>query len=323
MSIQQHLKTIGRGARGAQALSREDATSLMGDILDGRISDMQLGAFCVAMRIKGETADEMCGFVDAAQARLPVFAAADAALPLVVIPSYNGARRLPLLTPLLALLLAQHGLPVLLHGMATEDGRSTSAEVLQALGIPALTAPAAIAAGQVAYLPTEVLHPGLTHLLATRRAIGLRSSGHSLVKLLVPNTGTHLLLASYTHADYHALLGQCCTRLQRHAVISRGLEGEAAADPRRTPRYDAWLRGAHQVLQEQGAGTLGEIPGLPKAIDCASTARYTEAVLAQQLPLPAGLQRQIAYVLQVYEAIKNKSYSGSFDGYIPQKVPKN
>ncbi len=307
MSIQHHIKTIGRGSRGAQALSREDAADLMGHILDGRLSDLQLGAFCVAMRIKGETAEEMSGFLDAAQARLDLGRSADAALPLVVIPSYNGARRLPLLTPLLALLLAQRGLPVLLHGMATEDGRTGSAEVLQALGIPALAAPAApaaIGAGQVAYLPTEVLHPGLAQLLATRRAIGLRSSGHSLVKLLVPNAGQHLLLSSYTHADYHELLGVCCTQLGRNALISRGLEGEVAADPRRTPRYDAWLQGAHQLLQEQAAGTLTEIPGLPSAFDVASSARYTEAVLAGQLPLPAGLAVQINHILELVKTIQ-------------------
>jgi anthranilate phosphoribosyltransferase len=50
----------------------------------------------------------------------------------VIIPSYNGARKLPLLTPLLALLLAREGLPVLIHGTATESGRIFVQEVLQA-----------------------------------------------------------------------------------------------------------------------------------------------------------------------------------------------
>ena len=302
MSIQQHIKTIGRGARGAQALNRAQATELMGEILDGRLSDLQLGAFCVAMRIKGETTDEMCGFVDAAQARLQWCSSADAARPLIVIPSYNGARRLPLLTPLLALLLAQRGLPVLLHGMATETGRTTSAAVLAELGIAALHAPSALAPGQVAYLPTEVMHPGLARLLATRQAIGLRSSGHSLVKLLTPKTGMSLLLSSYTHADYRDLLGACCAQLQLNALLSRGLEGEAAADPRRSPRYEAWVQGAHQLLQEQAAGTLAEIPGLPAAIDTHSCARYTEQVLNEKLPIPAGLAQQIAWILHLAQA---------------------
>lgn len=51
----------------------------------------------------------------------------------MVIPSYNGARKLPLLTPLLALLLAREGLPVLIHGTATESTRVFTSEVLAAL----------------------------------------------------------------------------------------------------------------------------------------------------------------------------------------------
>ena len=309
MDIQHYIKTIGRGARGAQALNRAQATELMGAILDGRISDLALGAFCVAMRIKGETADEMCGFVDAAQTRLQWCSSADSTRPLIVIPSYNGARRLPLLTPLLALVLAQRGLPVLLHGMPTEEGRTTSAEVLSALGIPALQAPCAIAPGQVVYQATETLHPGLARLLATRRAIGLRSSGHSLVKLLAPNGSARaapsVLLGSYTHGDYHALMCQCYTQLQRNALLSRGLEGEVAADPRRHPRYEAWIQGQYQLLADQSPGTLTAVPHLPQAIDCASTARYTEDVLAGKLPLPQGLHTQIQHLAGLLQRLSS------------------
>ena len=86
-------------------------------------------------------------------------------------------------------------------------------------------------------------------------------------------------------------------------MISRGLEGEVAADPRRTPRYDAWLQGVHQLLQEQAAGTLTEIPGLPSAFDVVSSVRYTEAVLAGKLPLPPGLAVQVDYALQLANMI--------------------
>ena len=80
------------------------------------------------MRIKGETPDELAGFLDAVQARMTRLPASDR--PVVVLPSYNGARRLPVLTPLLALMLARKGLPVLLHGSPTEDKRVTSLDVL-------------------------------------------------------------------------------------------------------------------------------------------------------------------------------------------------
>ena len=117
MSIGHYIKEIGRGKDGARALSREQAADLFGQVLDGSVTDLEIGAFCLAMRIKGETAAEMAGFLDAAHQRLQLIP--PTARPVVVIPSYNGARKLPVLTPLLALLLAREGLPVLIHGTAT------------------------------------------------------------------------------------------------------------------------------------------------------------------------------------------------------------
>ena len=114
MSISQYIKQIGRGKQGARAITREQAADLMGQVLDGVTSDLEIGAFCLAMRIKGETPDEMLGFLDALYARMQRLPASTA--PLIVLPSYNGARKLPLLTPLLSLLLARQGLPVLVHG---------------------------------------------------------------------------------------------------------------------------------------------------------------------------------------------------------------
>ena len=47
MSISHYIKDIGRGREGARALDREQATDLMGQILDDRVSDLELGAFAL------------------------------------------------------------------------------------------------------------------------------------------------------------------------------------------------------------------------------------------------------------------------------------
>ncbi|MEO6322742.1 MAG: DNA-binding protein YbiB, partial [Polaromonas sp.] len=138
MGISHYLKEIGRGKDGARALSQEQAADLLGQVLDGTVSDLEIGGFCIAMRIKGETPEEMAGFLDTVHQRLNMVPASATAT--VVLPSYNGARKLPVLTPLLALLLAREGLSVLVHGTPTESRRVFSSEVLAALGIPALTA---------------------------------------------------------------------------------------------------------------------------------------------------------------------------------------
>ena len=262
MGISHYIKEIGRGTRGAKALDRAQAADLLGQVLDGQAGDLEIGAFCVAMRIKGETVEEMCGFLDAALARVARFPATRR--PMVVLPSYNGARKLPVLTPLLALLVAREGLPVLLHGMRTEARRVLAADVLQALGIPALQAPDAVADGTVAHIGTAHLHPGLARLLAVREAIGLRTPGHSLVKLLAPCHGPALLVSSYTHPEYIQTMTGTLSALGMHALLSRGLEGESAADPRRQPRYDGVLAGTHHVLAEQQGGTAAEVPACPR-----------------------------------------------------------
>jgi anthranilate phosphoribosyltransferase len=55
------IKELGRGARGARDLSREDAEQLFGAMLDGQVPDMELGAMLIALRVKGESAAEVAG----------------------------------------------------------------------------------------------------------------------------------------------------------------------------------------------------------------------------------------------------------------------
>ena len=54
MSIASYIKEIGRGRDGARSLDREQAHDLMSQVLDGRVTDLEIGAFALAMRIKGE-----------------------------------------------------------------------------------------------------------------------------------------------------------------------------------------------------------------------------------------------------------------------------
>ena len=62
------IKEIGRGADGARALVKHDARALFTAMLEGRISDVQLGAILMAYRIKGETPEELDGMLEATHA---------------------------------------------------------------------------------------------------------------------------------------------------------------------------------------------------------------------------------------------------------------
>lgn len=296
MSISHYIKEIGRGRDGARALDRTQAADLMGRILDGTVSDLELGAFCIAMRIKGETAEEMAGFLDATYARLQRI---EAHHPVVVLPSYNGARKLPVLTPLLAHLLAREGLAVVIHGSPTESSRITSQDVLREMGVQPLAQVRPIHASEVIYVPTEVLSTGLKRLLDVRRTIGLRNPGHSLVKLMNPTTAQDaLLISSYTHPEYAVSMAATFQLTGSHAVLLRGTEGEVVADARRTPQMDAFVKGTRTSLVDAQSGSLMKLPELPTGIEAASTARYTEAVLAGKLPIPAPLRTQVQAVMK-------------------------
>jgi len=304
MAISHYIKEIGRGKEGARALTREQSSDLMGQILDGLVSDLELGAFCMAMRIKGETPAELLGFLESIQERINPVTVDPLNLgplnnkPVIVIPSYNGARRLPLLTPLLAGLLNQAGFPVLIHGHASEDQRLSCESVIKALGWPMLEATSTSLAQPVAFIHTRLLCSGLSRLLDVRRHIGLRNSAHSLAKLINPMAEPHkaILLTNFTHPEYEISMTESLQNAKANALLLRGTEGEAVADARRTPKMVGFVKGVPHVLHEQSLGSLESVPSFPTTLDAASTAHYIQEVLAGNISCPEPIARQVQAV---------------------------
>jgi anthranilate phosphoribosyltransferase len=299
MGISQYIKVIGRGKDGARALDRAQATDLLGQVLDGTVTDLEVGGFCLAMRIKGETPEEMAGFLDATHTRLQRLP--ENGLTTVVLPSYNGARKLPVLTPLLALLLARAGAPVLVHGSATEDQRVFAATVFGELGIQPATQLPTLGAGQLAFVPTEVLCPGLKRLLDVRRTVGLRNPAHSLVKLMNPCAGAALVVGSYTHPEYAISMADTFMLTRSLAMLLRGTEGEPVADARRTPQMAVFRAGQRTLVQAAQEGPLVALPELPSSTDARLTADYIRAVLDGRLPVPTPIARQVQHILQAIQ----------------------
>lgn len=302
MSIAKYIKEIGRGKEGARALDRDQAYDLMTQVLDGQVTDLEIGAFAIAMRIKGESLDELDGFLAATTERcLPIACER----PTVVLPSYNGARKLPNLTPLLAQLLAQEGIPVLVHGMARDPGRVTTAEIFHDLGLPVAQDAAAIEHAwrrrEPVFIRTEHLCPPLARLLDARWVIGLRNPGHTVAKLLDPcPPGTALRVVNYTHPEYGRTLTEFLQRTRASALLMRGTEGEPVADPRRTPKMELFLDGTAQPGLGVAAreGVLTELPILPRECDAATTALYIQAVASGEKPAPPALLQQVECLLQ-------------------------
>ena len=302
MSISHFIKEIGRGKQGARDLTRAQAAELMGLVLDGAVPDLQLGAFCIAMRVKGETAQEMAGFLDALDSRLQRIPN-DSAAPVVVLPSYNGARRLPLFTPLLALLLSAQGWRVLVHGGNTEDSRVSTQEVMQELGCACLTSVRAISDREVVYAPAELLSPGLWRLLQVRRSLGLRNSAHSLVKMMNPVDGPAVLVASYTHPEYDSSMSETLQLMQAHAMLLRGTEGEPVADPRRL-RKTSLFQAGHLIADHDPQDlAAADNTTYPIGLNAAQTADYLLALLARPERIPAPIQAQVAQLCTLAQQI--------------------
>ena len=307
MAIASYIREIGRGKDGARSLSEAQAHDLMSQLLDGRLSDLEIGAFAVAMRIKGESVAELAGFLAAVHARC---IAITPGRPTIVLPSYNGARKLPNLTPLLALLLAQEGAQVLVHGPMHDAGRVTTAEIFHDLGLPfacdADEIGYAWARREPVFVAIEHLCPPLAQLLEVRRVVGLRNSGHTVAKLLAPcSTGASLRVVNYTHPEYAVLLHAFLGHTHGDAVLLRGTEGEPVADPRRAPKLDVFIDGQLRADLSSAAheGVLTELPVLPRGFDAATTAVYIQSVVSGEKPAPRPLMQQVECLMRALGAI--------------------
>ncbi len=317
MSISKYIREIGRGKDGARALNAEQAQDLMTQVLEGRVTDLEIGAFALAMRIKGETPAELAGFLAATQpfCLAPVTSASLG--PAVWLPSYNGARKLPNLTPLLALLLAREGVPVLVHGPIVEPGRVATAEIFSALGLPIAEDAAAIERawqrGEPAFVRTDVLCPPLARLLAVRRVVGLRNSGHTVAKVLHPAAGAHagavFRVVNHTHPEYAELLTRFLTETGADAMLLRGTEGEPVADARRTPRMDVFSAGerSEDLSVPAREGVLTQLPDVPRTCDVPSTAAYIGAVLKGALPTPEPIALQVEAIVRALNRIRTST----------------
>jgi anthranilate phosphoribosyltransferase len=314
MSIASDIREVGRGAAGARSLSRDRARSVMAALLDGQTSDLETGAFVMAMRMKGETLTEICGFLDAAQERC-LRLRSDR--PVVLIPSYNGSRRLPNLTPLLALELARAGARVLVHGTVADPARVTSAQIFHDLGLPPVHQQADVHAAwarrEPAFMSLDALCRPLQRLLDVRWAVGVRNSGHTVAKMLQPFGATRCLrLVNFTHPEFGALMAEWAQQESTDAMLLRGTEGEAVADPRRQPRLETLISGqrcdAASVPAQDGVVT--ELPLLPRSNDAATTALYIQSVLGGERPAPPPLTRQVQAALAAVSVLERSSEGG-------------
>lgn len=291
------IKEIGRGSKGARDMDGPQAETLFGAILDGQVPDMELGAILLSLRIKGESAAEVAGFVRAMQARTAAVEVPDGPR-CVLLPTFNGARKQANLMPLVALLLARAGVPVLIHGRHDFDSRESPFALLEALGIPLAgsTAEAAehLAARRLACLPLAALNPGLDRLMALRPRLGVRNSGHSVAKLLDAAPGRSVRVVAVTHPEYLDSMGQALPGLTANggrALLMRASEGEAYAHLRRPAHLIGFADGQTSALH--AADTANIDWPLSDAVEAAANAALITAMLDGREAVPPRIAEQV------------------------------
>ena len=230
------LKIVGRGPNLGRSLGLEEAEAAMAAILDGEADELQVGAFLLTLRTRGESAAELAGCIRAARARLPDLEGLAVDLDW---PSYADAhRQLPWFL-LAARLLARAGVRVLLHGVAGE-GPAGTRQGLEALGIgiarSAEAAARALDRDGLAYLPLELLAPRLAELMALKPRLGVRTIVNSLVRGLDPARARARIVGVFhppylqAHAEAERILGGC------PVAILKGGGGEAQRNPEKPCR---------------------------------------------------------------------------------------
>ncbi len=226
------VATLGRGPGKSRALTREEAGEALGLVLDGRADPMQVGAFLMLLRYRGEDAEEVAGLVEAARAR------ARLDVPGVALdwPSYGAGRTRGAPWFLLAALaLGRAGVPVLMHGSNQFSSGMSVPDGLAALGLaPAEDAAAArcdLARHGFAYVSVGSLSPGLERLLASRALFGLRSPINTVCRLLNP-AGAPAAVDGVFHPPYIEVHLGAAERLGGlRLLVLKGGGGEAERNP--------------------------------------------------------------------------------------------
>jgi anthranilate phosphoribosyltransferase len=200
------------------------------------------------LRARGETSDELAGFVDAVRVFLDIPVHDALTVPDIDWPSYADRHKQQPWFVLAALLLAENNYRVLMHGIeGFSDGFAPTRPALAALGItPARNMAAAtddMDRTNFAYLGLENFLPKLENLFHLRPVLGVRTFVNTVARAINPFSATTQLIGMF-HPNYrsvHGNVAQLCG--QSHAAVFKGIGGEIQRNPLKTCRVYSVING--------------------------------------------------------------------------------
>jgi len=212
-------------------LGQDEAQRLMGALMAGDVDPVLVGALLVALRTKGESADEVAGLV-----RGMLDAATPLALPSEVADRAidtcgtggDGAGTINVST-IAALVVAAAGVPVVKHGNRAATSSTGSADLLEAWGVPIDLGPAAartvLDEAGITFLFARRYHPAMRHVAPVRSALGLRTVFNLLGPLSNP-ARVRRQVVGVPDVRVGELVAETLARLGHlHALVVHGEDG--------------------------------------------------------------------------------------------------
>jgi len=226
-------------------LSAEEMARVVGAIMDGQATPAQIGALLVALRMKGETVDEIVGAARAMRARALKIVPPDGVVVDTCGTGGDGSSSINVST-IAALVVAAAGVKVAKHGNRALSSRAGSADVLEALGVNVAAPPEVvercIAEVGIGFLFAPAFHGATRHAAGPRKEVAVRTFFNLLGPLTNPAGARHQLIGVYS-GDRVEMVAHALGQLgSEHALVVHGAGGLDELAPR-GPTEVAELRG--------------------------------------------------------------------------------
>jgi anthranilate phosphoribosyltransferase len=185
MTIQQAVSKLIGGA----ALTRQEAREVMEDVMEGRATGAQIGSLLTALRMKGETIDEITGFAETMRSKSNHVHTVQENLLDTCGTGGSGVHKFNIST-VSGIIAASQSVRVAKHGNRAMSGKTGSADVLEALGVNInLTSDQAAACLDevgICFMFAQLYHPSMKHAAGPRRELGFRTVFNLLGPLTNP-----------------------------------------------------------------------------------------------------------------------------------------
>jgi anthranilate phosphoribosyltransferase len=219
--IQQAIANLVQG----RDLSRAESVAVMNEIADGGATPAQVGAFLAALRLKGETVDEIAGAAEVMRARAEKIHVGKDVFVDTCGTGGDGQNTFNISTTA-AFVVAGAGVTVAKHGNRSVSSRCGSADVLAALGVHVDAASdvveRCIASCGIGFLFAPKLHPAFKAVAGIRRELGIRSIFNLLGPLSNPAGARHQVMGVYEPRWVPIIGGVLATLGARHAFVVHG-----------------------------------------------------------------------------------------------------